>query len=493
MRLAHEVAEVRRAEGVLLAAQPEGALMERAASGLARTCGGLLSERAGRVYGARVVLLVGAGNNGGDALVAGALLAGRGAAVDAVLLAPQPYAPGVVRLLAAGGRVTQDAEGALADADLVVDGIVGIGGRGPLRPSAARLLACIGPTALVVAVDLPSGVDPSTGAVEGAAVRADVTVTFGTLKPGLLVDPGAAHAGLVEVVDLGLGPLLGGPALEGIDEEDVRTGWPWAGRDDDKYARGALGVFAGSSGYPGAAALCVAGAMRSGSGYVRVAAEPGVAEAVRLAWPEAVVTVITGSAPTEEVGRVQAWVAGPGLGLDDVTGSRLADLLASGLPVLLDADALTWAVRDRSLLVGRDAATTLLTPHAGELARLLAVDRADVEARRLEHVREAASLFGVTVLLKGSTTLVACPGRPVRAVATGPAELATAGAGDVLSGVGGTLLASGLAASEAGSLAAWVHGTAARAASSGGPLVASDVAEQMPATLAELRRPLARG
>ena len=154
-------------------------------------------------------------------------------------------------------------------------------------------------------------------------VRADVTVTFGTLKPGLLVDPGAAHAGLVELVDLGLGPLLGGPALEGIDEEDVRAGWPWAGRDDDKYARGALGVFAGSRGYPGAAALCVAGALRSGSGYVRVAAEPGVAEAVRLAWPEAVVTVITGSAPTEEVGRVQAWVAGPGLGLDDVTGSRL--------------------------------------------------------------------------------------------------------------------------------------------------------------------------
>jgi hydroxyethylthiazole kinase-like uncharacterized protein yjeF len=236
----------------------------------------------------------------------------------------------------------------------------------------------------------------------------------------------------------------------------------------------------------------VAGALRSGSGYVRVAAEPGVAEAVRLAWPEAVVSIVSGSTPTSDVGRVQAWVAGPGLGLDGLTGSRLIDLLDSGLPLLLDADALTVVSRDPSLLVGRDPATTLLTPHAGELARMLGVDRPTVEARRLEHVREAASRFSATVLLKGATTLVASPGRPVRVVATGPAELATAGAGDVLAGVGGTLLASGLPAWEAGSLAAWVHGTAARSASAGGPLVASDVAEQMPATLADLRRPPGR-
>ena len=487
MRGAHDVAEVRRAEQQLLDVLPEGALMERAATGLATVCLRLLAARAGLVYGSRVVLLVGSGNNGGDALVAGARLARRGVVVDAVLLSDRPYAPGLAALLGAGGRVTTEPEAALSDADLVLDGIVGIGGRGALRPEAVALLDLVGPTAVIVAVDVPSGVDASTGQVEGAAVRADVTVTFGTLKPGLLVDPGASYVGRLELIDLGLGPRLGPPTVIGVDADDVRDQWPWAGRSGDKYARGALGVLAGSSAYPGAAALCVAGALRAGCGYVRVAAAPGVDEVVRRAWPEAVVATLDGSDPTAAVGRVQAWAVGPGLGVDAVARDQLVAVLAADLPTVLDADAVTLVSQQRALLAIRPPGTTVLTPHAGELARLLGVEREVVEARRLEHACAAAAELGVTVLLKGATTVVASPDGPVLVSATGPAELATAGAGDVLAGVCGALLAAGLPAPEAASLAAWVHGAAARECSGGGPLVAGDVAAALPRTLAAVR------
>ena len=371
----------------------------------------------------------------------------------------------------------------------MVDGIVGIGGRGALRAEAVRLLEAVGPTAVVVAVDVPSGVDASTGAVAGQAVHADVTVTFGTLKPGLLVDPGASQVGRLVLVDIGLGPSLGDPSVIAPDALDVRAVWPWAARDGDKYARGAVGVLAGSAGYPGAAVLCVAGALRAGCGYVRVPAPAEVAADIRRAWPEAVVAELEGRDPTTVVGQVQAWVAGPGAGTDHDAAERLRAVLLAGLPTVLDADALTLVAQDPTLLEGREPQTTLLTPHAGELARLLGVDRDDVEARRLDRARAAADRFGVTVLLKGATTLVAAPGHPVRVVATGPAELGTAGAGDVLSGVCGALLAAGRNALDAGSAAAWVHGTAATVTSGGGPLVARDVAEALPRVLAALRGP----
>lgn len=486
MRPVHDVAEVRRAEQVLLDAVPAGALMDRAATGLATVCARLLSERRGAVYGSRIVLLVGSGNNGGDAMVAGARLARRGARVEAVLLSDRPYAAGLAELLAAGGRTASEADRALAAADLVVDGIVGIGGQGRLRTDAARLVGAVPPTALLVAVDVPSGVDSDTGVVEGATVRADVTVTFGTLKPGLVVDPGAARVGDLRLVDIGLGPELGPAAAEVVEAADLAAGWPWPGRAGDKYARGAVGILAGSTGYPGAAVLCTAGALRAGAGYVRVAAPPEVAEVVRRSHPEAVVTTLTGEDPTTEVGQVQAWAVGPGMGVDEQARARLAAVLRSDLPVVLDADALTLVAQQPGLLEGRDPQRTLLTPHAGELARLLGVHRPDVEARRLEHVRSAADRLGATVLLKGRTTLVAVPGGPVAVSAEGPPELATAGSGDVLTGVCGMLLAAGLAAGDAGALAAWVHGRAARTASAGGPLLAHDVAEALPATLAPL-------
>src|ERR1039458_563813 len=212
MRYAHQVRKVRAAEQALMAKLPPGALMQRAAAGLASVSAGLL----GKVPGARVVILAGSGDNGGDALYAGARLARRGAAVLAVTAGSRVHEEGAAALRAAGGRLASPDDAAVAEllgaADLILDGLLGIGGHGGLRETQASLagLAARSP-AVVVAVDLPSGVDADTGVVEGAAIQADVTVTFGTMKPGLLVDPGAGHAGVVELVDIGLGPFLGPP------------------------------------------------------------------------------------------------------------------------------------------------------------------------------------------------------------------------------------------------------------------------------------------
>ena len=251
MRQAHEVAVVRAAEAALMARLREGTLMQRAAAGLAATCCRLL----GRVYGARVVLLVGSGDNGGDALYAGALLARRGAAVSAVLLGSRAHEAGLAALRAAGGRVASPA--VLREADLVLDGIVGIGGKGALRDDAASAVASISPAALVVAVDVPSGVDADTGEVQGAAVRADVTVTFGTWKPGLLIDPGAHHAGVLELVDIGLAPHLPSSGLTALQNADVAALLPRPHVESDKYRRGVVGIVAGSRAYTGAAVLSV--------------------------------------------------------------------------------------------------------------------------------------------------------------------------------------------------------------------------------------------
>ncbi|MEU8705259.1 NAD(P)H-hydrate dehydratase [Streptomyces sp. NPDC048565] len=480
MRHAYSVESVRAAEKALMARLPEGALMQRAAAGLAVACGDLLRRR-GRVYGSRVLLLVGSGDNGADALYAGARLARRGAGVRAVLTSPDKvHRAALDALLAAGGQVLDTSDG-LGRVDLVVDGITGIGGRGGLRPGAADLVRKVtAGHAPVLAVDLPSGVEADTGQVLGPAVRAHATVTFGAYKPGLLIDPAAEHAGALRLVDIGLGPELPDrPDLEALQYADVAALLPQPDAESDKYRRGVVGVAAGSERYPGAAVLAVAGALRGGAGAVRYAG-PG-AGAVIARFPETLVH----PGPPSKAGRVQAWVVGPGLGDGTQAASAVSDALAADVPVLVDADGLrlmdAGAVRERT-------AATVLTPHAGEAAALLGVAREEVEAGRLAAVRELAARFRATVLLKGSTTLVAEPGDPpVRVNPTGTPWLATAGSGDVLSGLTGSLLAAGLAPRDAASVGAYLHGLAARRAADGAPLTAQDVADAVPSAWRDVR------
>ncbi|MEV5711036.1 NAD(P)H-hydrate dehydratase [Actinoallomurus sp. NPDC052274] len=490
MRYAHEVDKVRAAEQALMARLPEGTLMRRAAAGLASVCARILrprNEPGLGVYGARVVLLVGSGDNGGDALYAGAGLARRGAGVTAILAGTKTHEGRLAALRAAGGRALPVAdEERVADgidrADLIIDGMLGIGGRGGLRePYAGLARRAADSGAIVVACDLPSGIDASTGQVAGPAVRADVTVTFGTYKPGLLVDPGADHAGVVELIDIGLGPYLPDPDVCAPVAEDVAAGLPRPTGESNKYRRGVVGILAGSETFTGAAVLAVGGAVRAGAGMVRFASSEHAVELVRHRWPETITTVIGDS--VDKIGRVQAWVAGPGLGTDERAEALLAQVLATDLPVLVDADGLTVLARRRDLLWR--SAPTVLTPHAGELARLLGTDADEVEARRLEHVRRAAAELAATVLLKGSTTLVAEADRPVRVNPTGTPWLATAGSGDVLSGLTGTLLAGGMPAIDAAAAGAYLHGLAARLSADpygegAAPISAYDVLDALP-------------
>jgi hydroxyethylthiazole kinase-like uncharacterized protein yjeF len=507
MREAHTVAVVRTAERALMATLPDGALMQRAAAGLAATCARLLE----RVYGARVVVLAGSGDNGGDALYAGARLAARGARVTAVAAGSRPHEAASAELRARGGWIVAatsgtdepagrglssdadieaEARSAITAADLVIDGLTGIGGHGGLREPAAALARLTESArregALVIAVDLPSGIDADTGEVSGSAIRADATVTFGTIKPGVLIDPGAECAGPTELIDIGLRPYLPAPAVVSLQAADVAAMLPHPSAESDKYRRGVLGLVAGSEQYTGAAVLSAGGAIKGGAGMVRlVSAAPAIAVA-RQHWPEAVLTTYDPARPgdaIETAGRVQAWTIGPGLGTGETARVLLSTVLAGDEPVLIDADGLTVLAAHRDLLPR--SGPTLITPHAGELARLLKGDRTEIEARRLHFATAAAAELGVTVLLKGSTTVIAEPdgSRPVWVNSTGSSWLATAGSGDVLSGLAGALLAQGMGPVEAAAVAAFLHGLAGRLAAADAPIGASDLVTAIPAAI----------
>ncbi|WP_024802250.1 NAD(P)H-hydrate dehydratase [Nocardia sp. BMG51109] len=447
------VDEVRAAEAALFERVAEGVPMRRAAYGLARVVAAELRERTGGVAGRSVTLLVGSGDNGGDALWAGSMLRRRGVAVSAVLLSPErAHATGLAALRNTGGRITEG----LGSPDLVVDGIVGISGRGALRPRAAELVAAV--RAPIVAADLPSGVDPNTGAVDGPAVRADVTVTFGAYKPVHVL--AAPWCGRIELVPIGL--ELPEPSLAALEPVSIGAHWPVPGAADDKYTQGVVGICAGGARYPGAAVLCTGGAVAATSGMVRYA---GTAAADVLdRFPE-----VIAAESVSATGRVQAWVFGPGAGTDDVARERLSEILATDLPVVVDADGLTLLAGDPSLVTGRGA-PTVLTPHAGEFARLTGHEPGP---DRVGAVRELAEKWQVTVLLKGRATLVAGPGRPVLVNEAGGSWAATAGSGDVLSGILGALLANGHDPSWAAAAAARVHTLAANLAAHGSDIPAA--------------------
>ncbi|MBF6327439.1 NAD(P)H-hydrate dehydratase [Nocardia transvalensis] len=441
--------EVRAAEAELFQRVGAGVPMQRAAYGLAAVVAGELRERTGGVAGRAVTLLVGSGDNGGDALWAGSMLRRRGVAVSAVLLSPErAHAKGLAALLRHGGRVRDD----VGDPDLVVDGIVGISGRGSLRPRAAELVA--GVRVPIVAADLPSGVDPDTGAVDGPAVRAEVTVAFGAYKPVHAL--AAPWCGRIELVPIGL--RLPEPDLAALEPAAIGAQWPVPGPRDDKYTQGVTGVCAGSATYPGAAVLCTGGAVAATSGMVRYAGT-GAAE-VLSHFPE-----VIAAQSISKTGRVEAWVFGPGAGTDDAARDRLTEILATDLPVVVDADGLTLLAAEPALVADRRA-PTVLTPHAGEFARLTG---SEPGPDRVTAVRRLAEDWQVTVLLKGRATLVASPGQPVLINEAGGSWAATAGAGDVLSGIIGALLAAGRAPSWAAAAAARVHALAANLAAHTSP------------------------
>jgi hydroxyethylthiazole kinase-like uncharacterized protein yjeF len=467
---------IRMAEDRLLARTPPGALMRKAAFGLAVQATRMLTEYTGGVSAAKVVLLVGAGNNGGDALWAGAFLRRRNVAVTAVLLAPDRAHPeGLAAFRRAGGRIATDGFAAVRKADLVVDGIVGLSAHGSLRPEAAELMDAV--RAPVLAVDLPSGVEPDTGAVTGPAVGATVTVTFGARKFGHVLSSGAVHSGRVVLVDIGLLPELGEPDLIALSAADVGALWPVPGPTDDKYTQGVTGVAAGSATYPGAAVLSTGSAVLATSGMVRFAGS--AAEAVRAHWPE---VVTAGS--VNDAGRVQAWVVGPGLGTGNASKEVLRTILSADVPVCADADAITLLAKHPDLWDARDPSTpVVLTPHAGEFARLAG----DVGPDLVAAARRAAEQTNAIVLLKGHTTVVAAPdGRalvnPVRS-----SWPATAGSGDVLSGIVGALLAAGLEPWLAAGCAAFLHGLAADIAADNAPAPASRLQAAIPDAIRAVR------
>lgn len=479
---AYSVDDVRHAEAATDGFE-SGELMQRAASGVAAVAAARLDEHGGE----RVVVLVGSGDNGGDALYAGAALAEDGLSVTVLLVGSGVHEGGLVAARSAGATVLEWRDGVpdsavvdvLADADLVLDGITGIGGRPGLRPHLLALPDLIGDDAYVLAVDLPSGCDPA-GLERANAVYADETVTFSLTKPVHLMPPTEPATGLLTVVDIGVAEPAT-PAVERLTYADVAGLWPVPGPDDDKYSRGVLGVVAGGERYTGAPVMAVTAAVTAGVGMVRYVGPRQPTDLLRSLVPECVFGQ----------GRVQAWAIGSGLAVEHADDEQLRvarEALDSDLPVLLDAGGLDLIDESRS-------APTLLTPHAGELLRLarrLEVGDLDGDAVRRAPVsiaRLVADRLDATVLLKGAVTAVVPPtssGLPVRTQSDGPSWLATAGSGDVLAGLAGALLAAGLSPLDAGSLAALVHGVAADDANPGGPVRAMDVAHQLGRTVARL-------
>ncbi|SDH43148.1 yjeF C-terminal region, hydroxyethylthiazole kinase-related/yjeF N-terminal region [Arthrobacter subterraneus] len=493
MLSAYTGSSVRAAESPLLEAGLGDELMQRAAHGLAQAAAGELSATGG-TYGRSVVVLAGSGNNGGDALYAGARLQQRGTGTTAVLTSERVHAPALAAFCAAGGRVvalsdsTLDSAAArVSAADLILDGILGTGGVGGLRGLAAALIERVnarGTVGTVVACDVPSGVNADTGEATGHLLSADLTITFGALKSGLLIGAGARAAGRVATIDIGLGETLPEPDLYSLEPADFRHLYAQPQPADHKYSRGVLGIAAGSAMYPGAAVLATGAALATGVGMIRFLGPERVTALINTVHPEVVCS--QGSVSDS---HVQAWLVGPGATEDPGQRQRAREAISSGLPTIVDAGALP-------LLPDTVGAHVILTPHAGELAALFerrgdAVDRTAIEADPAGFARRAAQATGATVLLKGYTTVVAASTGETFVQANATPWLATAGSGDTLAGILGALVATHAANAtnnDAGSLpgvpppARWavlaaagalLHGLAGRRAAKRGPIVVS--------------------
>jgi ADP-dependent NAD(P)H-hydrate dehydratase / NAD(P)H-hydrate epimerase len=490
------------------AGTPETELIERAGTAVAWQARQLLAG----TYGRRVVVACGKGNNGADGRVAARVLRGWGVRV--------------VELAIADGLDRDDAGRELARADLFVDAMFGTGFRGALGGDAAWLAEETAHVRVVLAVDIPSGVDGLTGAVHGPVVRAHTTVCFAYLKPGLLFEPGKSCAGSVEVVDIGIhrtgwfsdAPLVG-PASVHISvttASDARTALGVRAADEHKW-RAAVLVVGGSAGMIGAPGLTARAALRTGSGMV-VAAVPGTDAAARIGGGEVVARAmprtsegaLAGAAADELLGeyvaRFKAVALGPGLGRARETAAAVARLVTdAAVPMVIDADALTLLAEDPTPFsvradtghsdereVGGSSPTetlrpmAVITPHDGEYERLAGHPPGE---DRIEAAWELASRLRVVVLLKGPATVVAHPDGTIAVNPTGSPALATAGTGDVLTGIVAALLARGAPPFTAAAAAAWIHGRAAEVAGTAPGLVAGDLIDALPRTLRLLSDP----
>ncbi len=509
MLKAFSAGDVRSAEEPLLDAGQGDALMQKAAHGLFGVVLGLLRDAGRGTYGATAVVLAGSGNNGADALYAGARLLRRGVSTTAVLTSDRVHAASLAGFVAAGGTPVRldDADPAdlaahAAASDVLIDGILGTGSRGGLRGASAEFVrafeAAAGPrhrrSTIVVACDLPSGLGVDSGLVDGPVLSADATVTFGAAKAGLLIGQGAVVAGELDVVDIGLDLSRFTPVARRLLDADAAALLRVPGAHDHKYSRGVLGVAAGSARYPGAAVLAVGAALATGVGMVRYLGPTAVAALIHQRHPEAVAS--TGSLADA---RSQAWLVGPGAVDDDDQRERALAAMASGRPAVVDAGALAE-------LPERLGPQVILTPHAGELRRLLAergvpAERAEIEAEPARFALRAAELTGATVLLKGFTTVIAAPSGALFLQADATPWLATAGSGDTLSGILGALVATlaedddaagriGVAEEDlwaaTAAAAALIHGRAGRRAAGRGPVVVADLPTDIGAVIADL-------
>jgi ADP-dependent NAD(P)H-hydrate dehydratase / NAD(P)H-hydrate epimerase len=488
----YEAAEMRAVDAWAIDEQgvPSLDLMERAGIGLARVV-----AEAARPGPVRIV--VGKGNNGGDGLVAARVLREDGHEVDALATAPLGELRGdalanLERL--PGARPDPFETDRLDGSGAVVDALLGTGFEGvPREPLAGAVAAINAQDAPVVACDVPSGVNASNGEVEGEAVRAHATATFHGSKVGLYVEPGKGHSGAVEVVEIGIPRGAPASTAAGLISERVLDLYPRRKRSGSKFDSGVVVVAGGSAGLTGAPTMAARSASRAGAGYVQVA----VPESAQAAIDMRLLEQMSRGLPDEDgahapagvpivaemAERAGALVLGPGLGRGEGAGEfarTLAETVA--VPLLVDADGLNAHAGRLELLRSRQA-PTVLTPHEGELARLLELDTNEVKARRLASARAAAERSGGVVLLKGDDTIVAAPDGPAAISPGATPALATAGTGDVLSGLIGTLLAKGLGAFEAAALGALAHALAGRAAAERfgvDHVVAGDVIDALP-------------
>jgi NAD(P)H-hydrate epimerase len=477
-------------------------LMERAGAGVARAALRLL----GGAYGRRTVVVCGTGNNGGDGLVAARLLHRRGVSVSAILLADPsglggPAAENLGRLDRAGVRWCRFSAAGLrrevARADLSVDAIFGTGFHGAPEGPFAEAIGIVNDGPPVLAVDIPSGVDGATGAAGGAAVRAEATVTFGALKPGLVFHPGAELAGVVEVADIGFPPDLVRSDVWLMEAADAAALVPTRPEEAHKRSTGTVLLVAGSRAMTGAAILATRAAYRAGAGLVTLALPESIVPVVQAALPEPVflpVPQTEGGAISEDawpaleerLEGVRAVAIGPGLSTDPSTGALVRRLVAeSPVPVVLDADGLN-AFAGRGTDLARRRSEAVLTPHEGEFARVTGPSGED----RVERVRAAARAFDCTVLLKGPRTLVAERSGSVSVNPTGGPVLATGGTGDVLTGTIAALVARGLPGADAARLGAYVHGAAGSIAGAvfGEGTTAADLPDLLPEAMGALLR-----